>query len=150
MKYMKRKKIYQNYNNTNTFDPETFEAVSYGWWTYVKDFDGVKVFNTFRYSPTTGKHQRHLRGLLQDLEMKMGFRSEAIWQVECPKGLQSIEGLDSGIELYSQRIRDLIKLINKKGTRKSKNEERIALINQYKTKIEMIQRLKKSLESKVV
>lgn len=137
MKYMKRAKIYKDYSGNNTFNPETFEAKSYQWWVYVKDFNGVKVFNSYRYSPTTAKHQNNMRGLLEDL----GERVDHMWELECPNGLQD---LDSGITLYKERITKLMALINKKGTRKAKNEERCHEIRISKVKLEMLFKLKRN------
>lgn len=134
MKHMKRANIYKNYNGTNQFDPETFLAVSYNWWIFVKDFDGVKVFNTYSYSPTTCKHQSNMRGLLQDL----GERVDYYWELECPGGLQDLQ---SGVDLYEIRIDCLKASIARPRTHKKKNEERKALISQYETKIEMLKKL---------
>jgi hypothetical protein len=134
MKYFKRANIYKNATGSNKFNPETKEAHSYDWWCYVKDFDGVMVFNDYSYSNTTAKHQSSMRSLLEDL----GYRVGDFWTIECPKGLNDLE---SGVEYYNFRISELEALISKKGTRKTANEKRQALINQYRTKIEMIRKL---------
>jgi hypothetical protein len=142
MKYFKRANVYKNSTDTNHFNPETFQAYSYDWWCYVKSFGGLKVFNTYRYSNTTAKHQANTRHLLV---AELGENVDNYIRVECPKGLQSIEGLNSGIELYKSRIRELKELINKKGTHKAKNEERKELISEYKLKIKTIEQLIKGV-----
>ena len=136
MKYMKRANIYKNHNGSNKFNPETFEAHSYDWWCYVKDFSGVKVFNDYRYSNTTAKHQNNMRSLLEDL----GERLDTYWMIEAPDGLQDLE---SAKQHYIRLIKNLESQIAKPRTHKAKNEERRALIRQHKTKIEMIERLMK-------
>lgn len=138
MKHFKKANIYKNSTGSNTFHPSKNEAYSYDWWCYFKDFNGVKVFNSYTYSNTTSKHQNSLLSLLDDL----GYNVDHFWDIECPEGLQDLKGLDSGIELYKTRIQELIKLINKKGTKRSKNEERSQLIVNYQNKIKMIEKLK--------
>ena len=134
MKHFKRANIYKNHNGSNRFDPVKFEAVSYDWWIYVKDFNGIKVFNTYSYSPTTCKHQSNMRGLLMDLNERL----EVYWELEVPRGLQDLK---SGVEYYKSKIETLQELISKPRTHKAKNEERRAIISQYETKIEMLNRL---------
>ena len=134
MKYFKRANIYKNHNGSNRFNPEKFEAVSYDWWIYVKDFNGIKVFNTYNYSPTTNRHQSNMRGLLEDL----GERVQDFWQLECPRGLQDLQ---SGVEHYNGLIKGLKAEISKPRTHKAKNEERRAMISQYETKLEMLAKL---------
>jgi hypothetical protein len=141
MKYFKRANVYKNTTGTNHFNPETFQAYSYDWWCCVKRFGGLKVFNTYRYSKTTAKHQSKAKHLL----ISLGENVDSYIRIECPKGLQSIEGLNSGIELYRLRIKELEELINKKGTRKAKNEERKELINEYTLKIKIIEQLIKGV-----
>lgn len=140
LQYKKRLGIYKNYNGSNMFNPDTFQAYSYDWWCYLKSFGGLKVFNTYSYSNTTCKHQSQMRKLLCDL----GENLDTYWKIECPEGLHTENGLKSGIQLYSRRIADLESAIAKPRTHKAKNEERRALINQYKIKIEMIEKLLKA------
>lgn len=89
MKYMKRKKIYQSKNVT--FNPETLEAYSYNWWAFVKKIDGVLVFNNYRYSVTTSKHQSKVRSLLNKLNINIDL------EIPVLKGLQDYESLDQAI-----------------------------------------------------
>lgn len=65
MKLMKRTGIYQASNVS--FDPKTVEAHSYRWWKFVGIVEGKVVFNDYRYSNTTSKHQSKVRSLLQQL-----------------------------------------------------------------------------------
>lgn len=68
MKYFKRLNLYKG--NNVTFHPETCEAFSYRWWRFVAIVEGKLVFNDYRYSVTTAKHQRKVRGLLNDLGIR--------------------------------------------------------------------------------
>jgi hypothetical protein len=89
-----------------SFDPETQEAYSYGWWRFVERIGPYLVFNSYRYSVSTSKHQGLLYwgygneryGLLADLGLSVDLR------IEAPRGLQD---LDSAVSLYERRIADL-------------------------------------------
>jgi len=87
LKWRPRLKHYKNSTGTNTFNPETLEAWSYGWWCYLKKIEGSLVYNRARYSNTTSRHQRELRSLLQELNIKIDL------SVNHPTGLQGIEKL---------------------------------------------------------
>lgn len=62
MKYYKRLKVYKASNVT--FNPETKEAFSYGWWKFVTKVNGLVVFNDHTYSISTRKHQSKVWNLL--------------------------------------------------------------------------------------
>lgn len=70
MQFKPRLKIYQGSNRKNTFDLQTFEGRSYNHWCYVKKIKGQVVFNDYRYSVTTSKHQSEMRHFLQN-ELKI-------------------------------------------------------------------------------
>lgn len=137
MKYFKRANIYKNSSGSNTFNPETFRAYSYSWWRYVEDFDGILVFNTYRISNTTAKHQSDMRSLLIDL----GYDLDKFWFIEAPRGLQD---LNSAKEYYQLKIRRLETEIAKPRTHKTKNKERLGEINGCKAAISMIKKLQAS------
>ena len=134
MKYLKTKKMYKNSSGSNEFYPESMTAYSYGWWQYLKSFDGVIVFNDYHYSPTTCGHKGKLRSLL----IELGYDINKFVYIEAPKGLQD---LPSAVRHYDSKIKNLEALIAKKGTRKSTNERRAAEIADYKAKIAFIQKL---------
>jgi ATP-dependent helicase/DNAse subunit B len=69
MKYMKRAQIYKSDNVT--FNPATCEAHSYTWWKFVAKVDGFVIFNNYRYSYSTSKHQAKVRSLLDTLNIKV-------------------------------------------------------------------------------
>jgi hypothetical protein len=70
LKWRPRLGIYTGGKN-NRFDPSTFEAVSYNWWTYVSKINGKIVFNAYPYSSSTQSHQRNMRALLKQLKIKI-------------------------------------------------------------------------------
>jgi hypothetical protein len=82
---MKRKNIYQASKYNVTFDPTKTEAWSYKWWKFVSVQNGLVVFNTYRYSVSTSKHQSKVRTLLSALGIKIDLA------VECSEGLQDSE-----------------------------------------------------------
>lgn len=119
-----------------TFKLETQEAYSYGWWRFVERIGPYLVFNNYRYSSTTTKHQYQLRSLLESLGLNIDLT------IKAPKGLQS---LDTASHYYLRLIADLERQINTKGSRKLKNIARREQIVQYQIKlatISMLQRLK--------
>ncbi len=132
LKFNKRAKIYSNSTGSNTFNPNTFEAHSYKWWLYVKKIGNKIIFNNYFYSSSTSKQQSEMRNLLSELG-----HSE-IEYIEAPDGLDNLNG---SIELYKNRIDELKKLISSPRTRKTTNEGRQHLINNYKNRIELVQSL---------
>ena len=131
MKYFKRLKVYKAINVT--FNPETQEAYSYGWWRFTARIKGKLVFNDYRYSPTTGNHQSKIRRLMEDeLSLKIDYF------IEIPGGLQC---LSTGINHYQSRIDELELTINKPRSHKAKNNERRIEIGEHLKKIKLIKRL---------
>ena len=70
MEFKPRLKIWQGSNRKNEFNPETNEARSYNHWVYACKIKGQWVFNDYRYSVTTSKHQGEMRHFLRT-EMKV-------------------------------------------------------------------------------
>ena len=65
MKYIKKRKRYENSTGTLSYDPLTKEAWSYGWYQLVRNIEGKLVFNWFMYSNATRKHQYVISGMLR-------------------------------------------------------------------------------------
>ena len=78
---MKRAGIYQASNYNVTFDPKKIEARSYKWWVFVAEVEGKVIFNNYRYSNSTSKHQSKVRALLNDLGIKIDI------EMPLPKGI---------------------------------------------------------------
>lgn len=91
MKLMKRSGIYQASNYKVTFDPSKIEARSYKWWSFVSKLDGKVVFNNYRYSVTTSKHQGKVRDLMRELGIKIDLF------LSVPDGLQTCPDLGDAI-----------------------------------------------------
>lgn len=85
MKLMKRSGIYQCSNYNCTFDPKSCEAFSYRWWKFVAKVDGLVIFNNYRYSNTTSKHQSKVRSLLEALGIKVDL------YLSLPQGINSTD-----------------------------------------------------------
>lgn len=81
MKFMKRANIYQASNYNVTFDPNKIEARSYKWWVFVAKVEGKVIFNNYRYSNSTSKHQSKVRSLLKELNIKIDI------EMPLPNGL---------------------------------------------------------------
>lgn len=69
MKYYKRLGIYKAGNVE--FNPETMQATSYRHWLFVNKIKGKVVFNDYRYSMSTGRHQRKVEEVLNELGIKI-------------------------------------------------------------------------------
>lgn len=130
MKYYKTLNQYKNSRGTNVFDMNTGKAYSYDWWLYFTTIDGIPVFNSYRYSPSTSKHQANMRLLLDELGVR-----EYI-DVECPNGLQD---LDSGIDHYQAKINSIEAEIAKPRSKPEKNSYRKELIKFYKHKLDQLE-----------
>lgn len=121
MKHFKRTNLYKASNVT--FNPETIEAFSYDWWCFVKKINGKVIFNSYKYSPTTGNHQYKVRSLLKELNIKIDF------EIECPSGFQSNDFDISIDKHYSAEIEELKEKIAKPRSQSRKNKERQAEID---------------------
>jgi hypothetical protein len=132
-KYFPKLGLYKASNVT--FDPNTNVALSYGYWKFVKVINNELVFNSYRYSVTTARHQRRIRRLLVELGLEINV------EIECPKGL---DDLVSSLRFYSQQIADLETAIAKPRSQKAKNAERRAEIDTLQHKIKIVRRLMKA------
>lgn len=65
MKYYTRLKLYKTKNLV--LDPATLRSTSYEWWQLTGKVSGVVIFNTYKYSVTTGKHIDKIFCVLKDL-----------------------------------------------------------------------------------
>ncbi len=79
MKYFNRLKLYKA--NNVVFNPETLEAHSYRWWRFVAKIDGLVLFNNYRYSNSTSKHQSKVRSVLSQLGIQVDH------YLKLPKGI---------------------------------------------------------------
>ena len=72
LKLIKSRNRYENSTKTNVVTlGKGLSAVSYNWWTYLKVVDGHIVFNQYKYSLTTQKHQRECLRLLESRGIKI-------------------------------------------------------------------------------
>ncbi len=116
LKYHKIANKYYNSTKTNEVDCNTGTAKSYGWYVYRKIIKGVNVINITNYGTTTDKHIRLAR---QELGIDKGH---PVMFVGCARA--SLDRPEQIIELLQRKIDELKGLINKKGTKQAKNEER--------------------------
>lgn len=133
---LKLKKSTGRYEASNVmFDPANMVATSFDWWYFVKRIGGKVVFNDYSYSSFTTRHQRKVRNTMEAL----GIRVDV--EIEAPKGLQDLSGALRG---YEERVKSLVALIQKPGTRAAKNEERKAQVRDLLSKIEIVKSLIKA------
>lgn len=122
MKLMKRSGIYKATNVT--FDPQSKDAFSYAWWRFVGVVDGVLIFNNYRYSVTTAKHQRKVASIMGalgispklTLTLPRGIRHDqtlAELIVECEEHLCDVY-LENEARREERNIKSRIKRLKKK------------------------------------
>jgi hypothetical protein len=116
LKFKPRKKIWENYNGTNTFDPETMTAYSYDWWLYLERVNGKLIFNNHYYSNATVKHQIQLKAVLAHLGIPVD-----LW-ISTREGLQNHCAVAIEME---ETLEAACRRIEKKGTRRSTNHKRL-------------------------
>ena len=143
LKYYPRLKVWKNTTGSVTFDPETFEAHSYTWWKFVCKIGDYIVLNTYSYSVSTSAHQAEVFSLLENKYNINCYyycedepKNPNVIQIEAPDGLGK---LHAAIRHYTGMIKELLKAINTPRSHKKKNEERRALIEEYKKKISIIE-----------
>lgn len=107
MKFFSRLGIYKSSNVT--FDPKEVQAHSYAWWMFVTNINGKIVFNNYRYSSSTGKHQSKVRSLLNELDIPIDYivscrssLNSTDWQEQALKNLDDII-LESSTKLANPR-----------------------------------------------
>jgi hypothetical protein len=74
-KYQPKKGFLAHSKNSLRLDDCT--AWSYGHWCYFRNVDGLNVFNAYRYSVTTSKHQHEMRSLLRELGVHIDVEIES-------------------------------------------------------------------------
>lgn len=90
------------------------------------------VFNDYRYSVTTAKHQAKVRELMFQLKITADLR------VEAPRGLQDLE---SAVKWHLEQCEELQQKIKSPRTRKEKNHERAQEIMTHLAKVDAIRGL---------
>jgi hypothetical protein len=120
-------KKYNLYKAANvTFDSHTMEAYSYAWWRFTKVIDGLLVFNEYRYSATTSKHQFKVKTLMREL----GIEIDLYVKTKVSLDRQTIE------ELKAETIKIEVERENQlKENRKAAYERRKA---KMKSKVEKV------------
>jgi len=138
LKYFKKLGVFKASNVL--FNPNTMTATSYNWWEFVKKINGKVVFNIYRYSNTTSKHQSKVKSLLKQLNIKIDI------EAACPDGLQN---LDSGVRYYERIINDLKNDMNNPRSYKEKNRERKKQIKFFQNQIEVLKELQISENERI-
>ena len=139
MKFSKKRNQYEASNVS--FNPDTIEAFSYGWWKFVTVIDGKVIFNNYNYSPSTCKHQSKVRVLME----KLGIKIDMI--VNTRANLRSHVWQEENAQEIDREIKKLEQAIATPRSHKAKNEERRAEIERLEQhKVEMLSLGKTRLE----
>jgi hypothetical protein len=101
MKQMKRSPNLWKQTNL-LFDSAKIYATSYVWWKFVAIIEGKVIFNDYRYSVTTSKHQCKVRSLMTQLGIKIDIT------MPVPKGLQCYSSLSEAILAAEEHLCDVI------------------------------------------
>jgi hypothetical protein len=89
LKYHKKSNMYKNSTGNVTFNPETYEAVSFKWWTFVKVIKGLTIFNDYNYSLSTRAQQSCVRDLMKQLNIKIDVNVNIIASLSSDSGLSN-------------------------------------------------------------
>lgn len=127
MKHMKRSGLYQASNYKVTFNPKSWIATSYSWWVFVRKIKGQVVFNSYRYSVTTAKHQSKVRSLMRELGIKID--REVSFKTSLDK-IDSLKELNQTQKLQDEANARLanLKRIERNKRAKERRAEKKALI----------------------
>tara|TARA_Y100000004_G_C8952282_1_gene429140 strand:- start:1848 stop:2312 length:465 start_codon:yes stop_codon:yes gene_type:complete len=153
MKYYTRLKEYKASNVSLTVEPK-LEAYSYAWWLFLVKYKGLVIFNNTNYSSSTSRHQRKVRRVLYDLNIKIDIelnntrrsfgKSYGLYAPEPPSDGDFVKAaIKDEIVRIGLINKNLADLIQKPRTRKSTNEKRAQQIKKNKNQIK---KLKKVLE----
>lgn len=85
--------------SNNYLDLDNMTAWSYGWWMYFRRIGGLWVFNSHRYSPSTGRHQQRMRSLLSRLGIQIDI------EVDTRSSLTNMGLNDVKLALITQRAK---------------------------------------------
>ena len=129
MKYFKTLGIYKNATNTLTFNPNTNNAFSYGWYCIAREIDGQLYVTRSLYSPTTAKHVSKLCNLLYSLGLPF-------------ERLRNTHSIEDGIIDIEYEIKKLEEKIASPKTKKAKNIERKEEIKVLKEELNILLKLK--------
>jgi hypothetical protein len=140
MKYYKTQRLFKAANVK--FSRDELSAWSYGWWKFVSNFGGTLVFNNHAYSVTTRKHQAKVRALMAEYSIAPDL------VIETSYSLDNLHSLEDAEKQALTRAADLIEETKKKGTRASRNAERLAAAVKLRENAEAIGKLRKKMERK--
>ena len=147
MKYFKRLKEYKASNVSLTVEP-SLEAYSYAWWLFLTKYKGLVIFNNTNYSPSTNKHQSKVRGVLDDLKIKIDievnhtFKSFGEYKEHRPDDGDYVKAaIEDEIDQINLENKTLASTISKPRTRKSTNLKRKQQILQNKEQIKKLEKV---------
>ena len=107
------------YANNVTLNTETMNAFSYEWWRFVARINGLVVFNDYRYSVTTAKHQRKVAGILTQLGIKIDL------MLTLPRGIRHDQTLAEMIlECEEHLCEKILEAEEKRDERNEKSREK--------------------------
>lgn len=119
VKFSKKRNQYENSTKSFVFDLNEFKAVSYRWWPFVRKVKGKVVFNAYRYSVSTAKHQDQARRILKDLKVKIDMTVHI--REPLPTSMREIRKLEK-----ESRAHDLCEAETKRLRRNERARERRA------------------------
>lgn len=129
MKYFPKLKLYKASNVT--YNPVTYQAYSYKWWRFVDMIDGKIIFNEYKYSMSTSRHQWKVRALLDLLGIKIDCF------VEVKEGIGSAGWKEKALATayYDMASQEQINLIKSTLKVKLTNDEIQAIYTQKEEKL---------------
>lgn len=90
-----------------SYNATSKSAFSYHWWQFVRVIDGLVVFNGYRYSITTARHQSKVKKLMSEL----GHKADR-W-VSIPESLSEVNDLNA-LAIYQDLQNRHEQMVNEK------------------------------------
>ena len=130
MKFIKTQNTWKASNFS--MNMTTMNAYSYGWWLFVtKDHMGRIIVNKTNYSNSTCKHQNKALELLNhECDLMLRFTRKSLSDLNT--------AFKDEIKNANFEINELLKAIDKKGSRKSTNEKRLMEIENLNKHIQKV------------
>lgn len=139
MTYGSKRKTFKGCNGKCVFNPKTIEAFSYSHWRFVFKYKGVVLFNSYRYSNTTTRHQYAVMSLLNTLGINfvaLNFGGKSL----------SPDSIDFAMSKYFYDL-----FIQELRINRCKDRTRVVQsINQIKEKIKLLKKLGASIDDNLI
>lgn len=132
MEKLKTRNEYVGCNRKCRFYADEIEATSYGYWVFVKKINGKVIFNDYKYSHTTRRHQDAVKILLDNL----GIKIDAV--IYTSESLSDNSFKNDALDAFYKTICRLMVENNTPRIRKKTKEKNKCTIKRLKERIKLL------------